>query len=346
MLPLGRFLAVALILSGIPDAGRAHDPDRRVPGWWTGDTWRARAPLPTPRWRLGAAAVHGKIYAVGGDSGGGVLDAVDEYDPRKDAWRPRAPMPTPRSDLAVVAFGGRVYAIGGRDGSGVLDAVEVYDPRTDSWASVDPLPVASSGLRAVVVKRWIYAIGGFDGTDVVGTVQRYDPRTGVWTVLSPMPTPKSDFAIAAFGRRIYAFYGATREYPWGGGPLDVYDWEADRWAPTEFLGSDVGGPVAAVSRDRIHVIGGEFGPGPGTVADNRVYDPATETFVSRAPMPTDRGQAAVAVVGGEVHVLGGGKTTEPSGIQDAVEAYTPPRRRHGPPVAAWSDAEAGPGPAP
>ncbi len=323
----GWFVAVTLLLSGSPFAAEAHPPGRCRPGWTAAEPWRVLAPLPTPRWRHGAAAVHGRIYAVGGVSGGGVLDAVDEYDPCEDAWRPRAPMPTPRSDLAVVAFGGRVYAIGGRDGAAILDVVEVYDPRTDSWASVDALPVASAGLRAVVVKRWIYVIGGFDGTDVLGTVQRYDPRTGTWTVRSPMPTPKWDFAIAASGRRIYAFFGAPREYPWGGGPLDVYDWVADAWAPTQLVGSDVGGPVAGVLGDRIHVLGGEFAPGPNTVADNRAYDPATNTFEDRAPMPTDRTGAAAAVLGRTLYVLGGFKTTEPGfGTQDGVEAYTPPRR--------------------
>ncbi|HYD40678.1 MAG TPA: kelch repeat-containing protein [Anaeromyxobacter sp.] len=334
----GWLFAVTLLLCGIPIAAEARPPGRCVPRWTSGDAWRVAAPLPTPRWRHGAAAVHGKIYAVGGVSGGGVLDAVDEYDACKDAWRPRASMPTPRSDLAVVAFGGRVYAIGGRDGAAILDTVEVYDPRTDSWASVDPLPVASAGLRAVAVKRWIYVIGGFDGTDVLGTVQRYDPRAGVWTVLSPMPTPKSDFAIAAFGRHIYAFFGAPREYPWGGGPFDVYDWTADTWAPTQLLGSDIGGPVAGILRDQIYVVGGEFAPGPNTVPDNREYDPAANTFERRAPMPTDRTGAAAAVVGRELYVLGGFKTTDPGfGTQDVVEAYTAPRRGRGP-ATSWSDA--------
>jgi len=335
----GRFFAVTLLLCGIPIAAEAHPPGRCLPGWTAGDTWRVVAPLPTPRWRHGAAAVHGRIYSVGGVSGGGVLDAVDEYDPCKDAWRTRAPLPTPRSDLAVVVFGGRVYAIGGRSGATILDTVEVYDPRSDSWASVDALPVGTAGSRAVVVKKWIYVIGGFDGTDVIGTVQRYDPRTGVWSLLSPMPTPKSDFAIAASGRRIHAFFGAPREYPWGGGPFDVYDWVADAWAPTVLLGSDLGGPVGAAFGDHIYVIGGEFGPGPNTVDDDREYDPATETFVMRAPMPTDRTLAAAAVVGREIFVLGGFKTTDPDfGTQAVVEAYTPPRRGRGSHTAAWTDA--------
>jgi hypothetical protein len=104
-----------------------------------------------------------------------------------------------------------------------------------------------------------------------------------------MPTPKSDFAIETVGRHVYAFLGAPREYPWGGGPFDVYDWVADTWAPTQFLGSDIGGPVAGVLGDRVHVVGGEFAPGPNTVADNEAYDPATNTFESRAPMPTRPG---------------------------------------------------------
>src|SRR3990172_6252808 len=42
------------------------------------DTWRARASMPSARWRFGAAALNGKIYAVGGaGTDGGVLASVE-----------------------------------------------------------------------------------------------------------------------------------------------------------------------------------------------------------------------------------------------------------------------------
>ena len=89
MQALVRLVAASLLLCGIPIEGEARPPAPCPPGWADGDTWRTVAPLPSPRWRLGAAAVRGKIYAVGGRGAAVALDAVDEYDPRTNTWRPR-----------------------------------------------------------------------------------------------------------------------------------------------------------------------------------------------------------------------------------------------------------------
>ena len=71
------------------------------------NTWVAKAPMPTARSNLAlAAAGNGKLYAVGGFSGGDNEDpnsAVAEYDPATDAWTTRALMPTPRSNLGLAA---------------------------------------------------------------------------------------------------------------------------------------------------------------------------------------------------------------------------------------------------
>jgi hypothetical protein len=64
------------------------------------DRWRTRAPIPTPRNHLIAAAVGGKIYAIGGRLGSAQITAADdtnvieEYDPAADQWmdRGRAPI--------------------------------------------------------------------------------------------------------------------------------------------------------------------------------------------------------------------------------------------------------------
>jgi len=324
MRSLGRLSAVSLLLLGVPAA--ALPPGNGHPGSSPGDVWRARASMPTARNAFAAAAINGKIYVVGG-IGDGVLDLVEEYDPRTDSWRQRSPMPTPRFSLAVIATGGRLYAIGGQNGQDTLDTVEVYDPRTDSWASVDSLPVASSRLAAVVVKGKIYAIGGFTRSsgspEIIGTVQRYDPKAGVWDLLSEMPTPRSSYAIGTIGRHIYVMYGASPESPGGGGPFDLYDWVADSWAPTVRLNTDFIGPAGAVLRRKMYVIGGGHAQASVTVTNNLEYDPATGTFSTRAPMPTHRMDAAAVTLGGEIYVLGGRQL--PSGITVAVEAYTPPR---------------------
>ena len=55
--------------------------------------WKTGASLPTYIRNLGAAAVDGKVYAVGGyDSDVMVLHANYEYNPQKNTWTIRADM--------------------------------------------------------------------------------------------------------------------------------------------------------------------------------------------------------------------------------------------------------------
>jgi len=99
------------------------------------DTWSAKTPMPTPRWDLAAAAVGGKVYAIGGwdPVSESVLETVEEYDPATDTWTTKAPMPTARTGLVAMSINDKIYAIGGFDGTTVVDIVEVYDPLTDTW---------------------------------------------------------------------------------------------------------------------------------------------------------------------------------------------------------------------
>jgi len=74
-----------------------------------------------------AAAVNGKIYAIGG-LGGSYLSTNEEYDPSTDSWTTKASMPTARFYLAAAAVNGKIYAIGGNGSSGDLSTNEEYTP--------------------------------------------------------------------------------------------------------------------------------------------------------------------------------------------------------------------------
>src|SRR6266850_2349586 len=84
------------------------------------NTWRARAPIPTPRNHATAGAVNGKIYVIGGRVGGAFVSSgssnvgiVEEYDPAADAWgAPRARMPSARSAMSSGTWGGKIYVTG------------------------------------------------------------------------------------------------------------------------------------------------------------------------------------------------------------------------------------------
>jgi len=92
--------------------------------------------MPTARGYLAAAAVNGKVYAIGGQrySDGARFNNVEEYDPKTDMWTIKAGMPTSRFGLAAVALNGKIYAIGANDpGNVFMNTVEEYDPAADKW---------------------------------------------------------------------------------------------------------------------------------------------------------------------------------------------------------------------
>jgi len=74
---------------------------------------------------------------------------------------------------------------------------------------------------------------------------------------------------------------------------------------------------------KLYAIGGATSEIPAFVgtAVNEVYDPATDTWTERAPMPTVRGAAQAVAVGGRILVLGGWTGGRPE--LDTVEEYDP-----------------------
>ncbi|MCW4008905.1 MAG: hypothetical protein NWF09_09505 [Candidatus Bathyarchaeota archaeon] len=140
------------------------------------DSWVTRAPMQVARFSLGAAAVNGRIYAIGGNTQseggdtlkgplpvkGGITGVNEEYDPETDTWHFKMPMPTPRRDFAIAACKGKIYCIGGYAADGNVTGVnEVYDPATDTWEIKAPMPTPRAYITANVANGKIYIIGGY-----------------------------------------------------------------------------------------------------------------------------------------------------------------------------------------
>ncbi|MBI2562126.1 MAG: hypothetical protein HYW08_07000, partial [candidate division NC10 bacterium] len=62
---------------------------------------------------IGAAALRGRIYVVGGEAPEGTFSQVEIFDPVSNRWSRGPDLPTPRHGLGVVAFQGRLYVLAG-----------------------------------------------------------------------------------------------------------------------------------------------------------------------------------------------------------------------------------------
>jgi len=144
-----------------------YDPARPA-----GSRWQTKAPMPTARVYLGAAALDGLIYAAGGVPGGFTdLATLEAYDPATNTWTSRQPMSVGRGGAAVVGVdtgqpgcGGYLYAIGG-GWTNYTASAERYNPSTNSWGPISSITSARRTLFAAYSPSTfsLAAMGGWDG---------------------------------------------------------------------------------------------------------------------------------------------------------------------------------------
>ena len=240
------------------------------------DVWRTVAPLPIPIHHAAAAVVDGRLFVVGGYTGGRVqsttLGTVFEYEPSQNTWRGRAQMPTRRGGLAVAAVGGRLYALGGA-ADRATNTHEVYDVAADRWSRANPMPTARDHLAAVVFEGRVWALGGresFFGTQYAN-VEIYDPATDSWQTGTPLASARGGLAAAALGDKIFVFGGEAPLRIWSA--TEMYDRTINTWVAKAPMPTARHGIGAAVVDGRIYVPGGAQEPGFAATDVNEVFTP-------------------------------------------------------------------------
>jgi len=133
---------------------------------------------------------------------------------------------------------------------------------------------------------------------------RYDPATDQWAVLPAPPHFHGWGYGGVIGGKFYVTGGSDA--------LDVYDPATNTWSSRASLPRRRWLGAAAALGGKLYVAGGFQDDPDGTtkiVRSTIVYDPATDTWTSRAPYPTPfinragsrvvfEGQPRIEVVGG------------------------------------------------
>lgn len=135
-----------------------------------------------------------------------------------------------------------------------------------------------------------------------------------------MLTMRSEVAGAVVGDRIYVVGGLTAT-----GVTDAveeYDPTADRWSMRAHLPAPVHHPAAAAVNGKLYVIGGFVARGFSiwnAVDAVYEYDPSSDRWRARAPMPTPRGALTAVALDGKVYAVGGTDLVDTG----ALEVYDP-----------------------
>lgn len=213
------------------------------------------------------------------------------------------------------------------------------------WVTLAPLPEPAADIIAAAVNGKLYVFGGFANNRARNLNYEYDTATNAWTKKKPMPVALHRFAIASYGDKIYLFGGF--KYPDTGGgiwqPADTawrYDPATDEWSPLAAMPVKLGAATASVADNRIYVLGGASVDANskdgaiqpkrrhGVLGSNIEYDPKTNAWRTRSPLPTPRNHAASATVGGKIYVIGGriaSAFAEDGSDTDVVDGYDPAR---------------------
>jgi DNA-binding CsgD family transcriptional regulator/N-acetylneuraminic acid mutarotase len=264
--------------------------------------WQEEVPISIARDRLAVVAVDGIIYAIGGETSGGVTGAVEAYAPTQQAWTLKATKPVPVANIGGAVLGGKVYVPGGLTFSGlVTDVVEVYDPATDRWEEADPLPVPRAAYALAVHGSKLYLFGGNDGQRDVTTVLIYDPVAKEWQILPGRPPARAFLAASTLDDAIYVLGGYA-----DGRELDtcqVYLPMKNQWGSCAPMLEGRGGLSLVAVGHQLWAIGGGW---EDYLAYNQWYDPSKDAwFRFETPVLDQWRNAGAAELGGRVYVIGG-----------------------------------------
>ncbi len=259
--------------------------------WRKGNTWTVVSSMITGRYDLTAAAVLGKIYAVGGYNGASILDKNEVYDPAFNTWTSTKPITTPRTEAAAAALDGKIYVVAGKTTGPIpTQAFEAYNPASETWAGLPDITSAKAGLAAAAINKTIYAFGGdFAETDA------YDTLTNQWD--SKAPITRSYMIAASVSSNVYVIGGSAALTK-----TEKYDLQANNWVTKAPMPTGRSRMAAAVIGGKIYVLGGTNG---SRLNINEEYDPAADTWTARAPMPNARMGLAAAAARGKIYAIGG-----------------------------------------
>jgi hypothetical protein len=223
----------------------------------------------------------------------------------------------------IAAIGGVIYSTDGHS----LDA---YTPATDSWMTKAPAGFGGVLSQVGVANGILYLLGYYILPGSPPWMGAYDPATVTWT---SKHAPTFEYApewggVATVSGTMYLVGKTT---------IAAYDPATDVWTdkghtPSQGSGfattptHGVGFAVAGLN-GLVYEVGGATGsrPGPaGRVAIVDAYDPSTNSWTARLPMPTARSDLVLVSVNGKLYAIGGvaGESwSDPP--TDVNEAYIP-----------------------
>lgn len=264
------------------------------------------------------------------------------------AWYPAAPSPIARALAPGIVIGKKLYLFGGfyTRGLKVTRRVDVYDPAADRWTRLADMPIANTHIATAVDGDTAWLAGGFAGDHpgkATTRVYKYHAPTDSWSEGPPLPAPRAAGAMVRIGRTLHFFGGYTTDRDTTPGDHWALPLDGDqRWTRRAPLSEPRGHLAAVVLDGAIYAMGGAFNHDNNRqdVAFVQRYDPATDRWTARAPMPYGASHIdnSALVWNGRIYVFGGRSDERRSLIDRILRRHPVARRTALPDVIAYDPA--------
>lgn len=280
------------------------------------------------RGEFGMVAVNGKLYLIGGGSGG--PQAVESFDPGTLQWKKLATAPLLMHHFQAVAYNNNIYVLEAFSGGDYPNQVPMsnvyfYDTKKDKWQMGGEMPAARrrAGAGAAAYKAKLYLVAGIQHGHASGTTNifdMYDPETGIWTPLPDAPHIRDHCSAAIVKDKLYVVGGRNTSFRDPANKItfysetvlevDCYDFLTGKWStlPANLpLGS--GGGAVVNLKDVLYYMGGERATDTQINAPrkNTYYlDPSTQNqWTETDSLQYARNGMAAAVLSDRIYAAGG-----------------------------------------
>jgi len=220
----------------------------------------------------------------------------------RDATSPHGPAGSTGTQLVA---GPRAHAVGG------------------SWETKAPMPTARNYVATGVIAGKLYVATGSNTT----ALEVYDPASNSWTTRAPIPTNRALASADVIDGKLYVVGGCINS-DCNSSPtnrLEMYDPATNSWTTKTSMPTARAAMTAGVIAGKLYVVGGfRFCSGSCPIINTlEVYDPVTNSWTTKAPMPTARAQMGGAVIDGKLYVIGGTTNGTAPGRLATLEVYDP-----------------------
>ncbi len=282
----------------------------------------------------GGSAGSGSGSGAGSGSGGSAGSAAGAST---FSWTEGTPCPVARFEANGIVVGDELWVMGGFLSTelDVTRRVDIYEPSADSWRLGPELPGAETHLALAVVENDIVIAGGFVGNvrDRVTTAGtwRFRAADAVWNAGPDLPTPRAAVAAALVESELHVAGGLAEDGETDSGDHVFWDLAGPgAWTSAAPLANPRNHGGGAASDGLFFAIAGRHRWDEVEGHDGSVdaFDPVTNTWTARAPVPIGRseiGSATVTMPDGRLHVVGG--STAGKLPSSDVLVYDPPLDR-------------------